>query len=78
MDKVKDILFVDGDQYEWNDNKITGAQLRELAGIPQNTQIYRKVPGKPDELINNDTVVNLKQHEGRPRFSTQSPGSQAG
>ena len=78
MAKEKIILFVDGDQYEWGDNKITGAQLRELAGIPQNAQIYRKVPGKPDELIQNDTVVNLKQHEGPPKFSTQSPGSQAG
>lgn len=73
------VLFVDGDKYEWNDNKITGAQLRQLAGIPQNALIFLKVPGKPDvQILDDTTEINLKAHQGDPHFTTQSPGSQAG
>jgi len=35
-------------------------------------------PGKPDEPVANDTVLDLENHHGPARFSTQSPGSQAG
>jgi hypothetical protein len=78
MSHEKFTLFVDGDRYEWDFQEILGEQLRELAGIPQNAEIFLKVSGKPDERIHNQTIVNLKKHEGPARFSTQSPGSQAG
>jgi hypothetical protein len=71
-------LFVDGEKYEWPKDTITGQELRGLAGIPDNAQIFLQVPGKPDAEIKNDTEVNLKRHKGPARFSTQSPGSQAG
>ena len=78
MAKEKISLFVDGDKYEWEKNSITGAELRSLAGIPQNAQIYLKVPSKPDQPVNDQTVTELVDRHGPARFSTQSPGSQAG
>lgn len=81
MDKDKDkahFLFVDGDKYTWDHDLITGAQLRALAAIPEGVEIFLAVPGKPDQPIADTTSVNLKEHHGPARFSTQSPGSQAG
>ena len=78
MSHEKFLLFVDGDKYEWDKPAITGAELRMLAAIPQNAQIYLKVPGKPDELVSDTTSIDLAKHHGPARFSTQSPGSQAG
>lgn len=71
-------LFVDNDKYEWEKSTITGSELRVLAGIPDNAEIYMKVPGKPDAAISNDTTTDLEKHHGPAKFSTQSPGSQAG
>ena len=71
-------LFVDNDKYEWEKSIITGSELRVLAGIPDNAEIYMKVPGKPDAVISNDTTIDLEKHHGPAKFSTQSPGSQAG
>ena len=71
-------LFVDGDKYEWPKPTITGAELRTLAAIPDSVEIFQHVPGKPDVQIQNSTVVDLAKHHGPVRFSTQSPGSQAG
>ena len=71
-------LFVDGEKFEWPQETISGAQLRQLAAIPDNAQIFEHVPGKPDVEVLNNTVVNLEDHHGPVKFSTQSPGSQAG
>lgn len=71
-------LFVDNDKYEWEKSTITGSELRVLAGIPDNAEIYMKVPSKPDTLIGNDITIDLEKHHGPAKFSTQSPGSQAG
>ena len=78
MGKEEFLVFVDGDKYEWPKSSITGAELRVLAAIPQNAQIYLKVPGQPDEPIADNTTVDLAKHHGPAKFSTQSPGSQAG
>jgi len=72
------LLFVDGDKYEWDKGTITGAQLRVLAAIPDNVQIFLEVPSQPDMPVNNDTDIDLEKHHGPARFSTQSSGSQAG
>lgn len=71
-------LFVDGDKYEWEKSTISGAELRVLAGIPDNAEIFLKVPGSRDADVFNDTIVDLEKHHGPAKFSTQSPGSQAG
>lgn len=78
MNREKFLVFVDGDKYEWEQSTISGAELRVLAAIPQSAQIYLKVPGKPDEPVENNTTIDLAVHHGPARFSTQSPGSQAG
>ena len=78
MSKDQFFVFVDGDKYEWEKAAITGAELRVLAAIPQNAQIYLKVPGRPDELVGDHTSIDLANHHGPARFSTQAPGSQAG
>jgi hypothetical protein len=80
MDKDKKgfELFIDGDKYTWPDETITGAQLRTLGAIPEGVAIFLEIPGKPDKPIENNTVVNLKEHHGPAHVSTQSPGSHAG
>ncbi|HUZ95337.1 MAG TPA: multiubiquitin domain-containing protein [Edaphobacter sp.] len=78
MDKKGFELFIDGDKYRWEQDTITGAQLRVLGAIPEGVEIFLQVPGKPDEPITDTTSVNLEEHHGPARFSTQSPGSQAG
>lgn len=78
MSKEKFFVFVDGDKYDWEKETITGAELRMLAAIPQNAEIYLKVPGKPDDPVNDNTTIDLAKHHGPAKFSTQSPGSQAG
>lgn len=71
-------LFIDDDKYQWEQDELTGAQLRTLGAIPEGVEVFLKVPGKPDQEIANTTVVNLKDHHGPAKFSTQAAGSQAG
>ncbi|MDO9317400.1 MAG: hypothetical protein Q7V56_04285 [Gammaproteobacteria bacterium] len=71
-------LFIDNERYDWHEDTITGAQLRQLGALPDDVQIFWKNPGHPDLEVKNDTVINLKNHPGPDRFSTQSVGSQAG
>lgn len=78
MDKKPFELFIDRDRYSWEQDTISGAQLRVLGSIPENVEIFLKVPGKPDQPIVNVTTVNLQEHHGPAHFSTQAPGSQAG
>jgi hypothetical protein len=79
MDKDKGfLLFIDHDRYTWDQDTITGAQLRVLGAIPDGVEIFLQVPGKPDDQIFDNSVVNLKEHHGPAKFSTQSRGSQAG
>ena len=78
MDKKSYQLFIDGDKYTWEQDTITGAQLRTLGAIPEGVEIFLQVPGKPDQPIADNQSVNLKEHHGPARFSTQAPGSQAG
>lgn len=71
-------LFIDDDKYQWEHDEITGTQLRALGAIPEGVEIFLKVPGKPDQEIADATAVNLKEHHGPAKFSTQAAGSQAG
>ena len=71
-------LFIDNERYDWNSDTISGAQIRELGSLPDDVEIYLKVPGHRDQPVQNDMVIDLKHHTGPARFSTQNPGSQAG
>lgn len=71
-------VFVDNNRYDWDHDTINGAQLRELASLPDNVQIFHEIPGQPDEEIKNDTTVDLTEQARPDRFSSQSVGSGAG
>lgn len=71
-------LFVDNERYDWDKDMITGAEIRTLASVPDDADIFQHIPGEKDRPIADDTVVDLAEHPGPERFSTQSSGSQAG
>ncbi|AZZ92410.1 hypothetical protein EUZ85_17450 [Hahella sp. KA22] len=71
-------LFIDNERFDWDKDVITGAELRELGSLPDDVEIFWKVPGQPDVPVENERVINLTEHPGPDRFSTQSVGSQAG
>tara|TARA_R110000823_G_scaffold101329_10_gene217766 strand:+ start:1557 stop:1805 length:249 start_codon:yes stop_codon:yes gene_type:complete len=71
-------LFIDNERFDWEKETITGAEIRELASLPDDVEIYWKAPGNPDFPVENDTVIDLTEHPGPDHFSTQPVGSQAG
>ena len=71
-------LFVDNERYDWEKDKITGAQIRKLASLPDDVQIFHKIPGQPDVEIKDTTIVDLSRTKGPDRFYSQAVGSQAG
>lgn len=78
MQKGRPEIMIDNQPYQWEKETITGAEIRALAGLPQNVQIFQEVPGSPDKLIEDATVIELEEHGTPKRFSSQSVGSQAG
>ena len=61
----KPLTFViEGKDYETFDQYKTGAELKQLAGIPLDTELFLSV-SKPyqDELIENEKRVNLARPE---------------
>lgn len=61
----KPLMFViEGKEYETFDQYKTGAELKQLAGIPLDTELFLSV-SKPyqDELIENEKQVNLARPE---------------
>lgn len=57
-------LIIEGKQYETFEQYLTGAQLKELAGLPLESDLFLSItrPYK-DELIENDKLVNLARPE---------------
>lgn len=57
-------FVIEGKEYETFDQYKTGAELKQLAGIPLDTELFLSI-SKPynDELIENDTRVNLARPE---------------
>jgi hypothetical protein len=57
-------LTINGKQYEWPQQYITGAEIRKLGNIPPNEDVFLAIK-KPweDEPINDDTKVNLARPE---------------
>jgi len=62
--KVPLRFVIEGKEYENFDQYKTGAELKQLAGIPLETELFLSI-NKPynDELIENDTRVNLARPE---------------
>ncbi len=63
-EKVPLIFVIEGKEYETCEQYKTGAELKQLAGIPLETELFLSI-SKPynDELIENDTRVNLARPE---------------
>lgn len=57
-------LTINGKSYEWHQEYITGAEIKKLANIPTDIEIFLAVK-KPweDEPIKEDTKVNLARPE---------------
>ncbi|SDD77482.1 multiubiquitin domain-containing protein [Niabella drilacis] len=57
-------LVIEAKGYSWSKQYITGVELKQLAGIPLDTDLYLSVQ-KPysDELIENEKQVNLARPE---------------
>jgi hypothetical protein len=62
--KVPLRFVIEGKQYETFDQYKTGTELKELAGIPLETELFLSI-SKPysDELIENDKSINLARPE---------------
>lgn len=69
-------FFVDGTPYSWPQETISGEDIRKIAGIPENVDLFLKVPGHPDKLVEKTTIVPLE--EPKPHLSTQAVGSKGG
>lgn len=64
-------LKVDGKLYLWRKQYITGADIRKLAGIPDDKDLYLDVPGNwEDNLINDNEKVDLAR-PGIEKFETR-------
>jgi hypothetical protein len=62
--KVPLKFIIEGKEYETCNQYMTGEELKQLAGIPLETELFLSI-SKPyeDELIENDTRVNLARPE---------------
>ena len=69
-------LFVDGKQYDWAKQYITGSELRALAAIPAGVQVFLEEPGpeKPDRAVPPDASINLAE-PGVEKFYTVPPAT---
>ena len=71
-------IKIDRTQYEWPEEKITGAQLRQLPPTPisADRDLFQVVPGHQDRKIKDDDTVEV--HDGLRFFTapnTINPGA---
>lgn len=62
-------LKVDGEQYDWPAQYVTGKTVRKLAGIANDLQLMLAVENEPDKVIGNRDLVDLAG-AGVERFYT--------
>lgn len=67
-------LFIEGKQYEWHQQYITGAEIRKLGKVPPDSKILLAIK-RPweDEIIEDDTKVDLAR-PGIEHFYIRKPG----
>ena len=66
---------VDGTRCHTEHQFLTGTQIKSMAGVPADFELYLVVPGYQDELIDDDKIVNLAR-PGIERFESRKPGNQ--
>ena len=69
-------LFVDGRQYDWDKQYISGTELRALAGIASGVQVFLEEPGpdNPDRPVPPEVSINLDE-PGVEKFYTVPPAT---
>lgn len=65
-------IFIDGTEYIVQSEKMTGEQIKQLAGKPQDYKLFLERPGQPDLLIRDDDVVRIREGE---HFHTVPPAN---
>jgi len=68
-------FFVDAKEFSSPDESITGAKIKEIAGVPAAYQLFLEEEGhKPDKAISDGETVNLKQG-GEKHFFAVPPAT---
>ncbi|VAW75792.1 hypothetical protein MNBD_GAMMA12-1357 [hydrothermal vent metagenome] len=70
-------IKIDNVSYEWIEGSIKENELRDLACIPENAQLFQKIPGHPDKQVLPECPIDLTI-PGTERFCSAVVGSQAG
>lgn len=66
-------LKIDGNNFEWHQSEITGAEIRQLGNIHVDFEIFLKMNGHQDDrLIGNDEAVDLSL-PGIEKFYSKNP-----
>lgn len=68
-------FVVNGKQFVSPHQFLTGLQIKEMALVPPDTDLFLVVPGYEDELIGNETPVNLAR-PGIECFLSRKRGDQ--
>ena len=67
-------LIVDGKNYEWPKQYITGRQIKELAGLQSDCELFLSIAGPwEDEKIEDDTKVDLARPGIEHFYSKELP-----
>jgi hypothetical protein len=69
-------IFIDGKQYEWDRQYISGTEIRGLASVGADVQVFLEEPGedKPDRVVPTDASINLDE-PGVEKFYTIPPAT---
>jgi hypothetical protein len=71
--KTKTGIHLNHHRYELGTTQMTGAEIKQLAAIPEANLLFREVQGPgDDEQIHNQTVVRLRHGD---RFYDMPPGN---
>lgn len=63
-------ILVDHKPHDWPKPAITGAEVKQLAGVdPKTFEAWQDVPGPEDELVGDNDEVNLTA-KGTEKFFT--------
>lgn len=64
------VITIDDTPYTVDRERMTGAELKALAGRPDSYQIFLERPGEADKLIRDDESIELKEGQ---HFHTVPP-----
>ncbi|MBV9719230.1 MAG: multiubiquitin domain-containing protein [Candidatus Eremiobacteraeota bacterium] len=65
-------IYIDEVEYVVETEKMTGTQIKQLAGKPADYTLFLERPGQPDKQIRDDEVVHIKEGE---HFHTVPPAN---